>query len=94
MEDSQKEVMDAIQDLRQVIEKNEIEDMRWTILDFANTIQDGTRCNGEMYVHILEIFDSYEKLLEKNGMENGRVDAAMGLINERYKEGLRMGFPI
>ena len=102
MEESQKEMMDAINKLSDNMEKKEkedaqrsIEQIRWTIIDFANAITNSKRTySSEGYVHLLELYDSYRVLLKKYGLENGRVNMAMELIRERYETGLREGFPI
>ena len=95
-------MMDAINKLSDNMEKKEkedaqrsIEQIRWTIIDFANAITNSKRTySSEGYVHLLELYDSYRVLLKKYGLENGRVNMAMELIRERYETGLREGFPI
>ena len=101
MEDSQKEVMAAINNLSDKFEKKEAEDtnraidnMRWTILEFANSIRDGKCFDEENYIHLVELYQEYEQILKANNLENGRVTASMKIINERYERGLREGFPI
>ena len=39
-----------------------------------------------------DVQDSYEKILEENGMENGRVDMSMDFIRKKYAEKLEKGF--
>lgn len=101
MEDSQKEVMTAINNLSEKFEKKEAEDtkiaidnMRWTILEFANQIREGKCFDEENYTHLIEKYQNYERILKANNLENGRVSASMKIINERYERGLREGFPI
>lgn len=94
LESSQQEIIKAIQNLNDAIEKNQIQDLRWTILDFSNAIMNGRKYDGEAYSHILEIYDEYEELLKKKNMTNGKVTIAMNLVKERYELGMRNGFPI
>ena len=56
MENSQKEMINAIHNLNNTIQKNEIEDLRWTILDFSNAVMNGRRYDGQAYSHILQIY--------------------------------------
>ena len=87
-------LMDALKDVKHEILLEKIDNIRWTIIDFSNSIRNGRTYDLEAYNHIIEIDTNYEQILEKNGMENGRVTMAMGLIKERYEKGLRDGFPV
>lgn len=90
----QDEITNSLHKLSKSIAKKDIDDMRWSILDFANGIRMGITYDMESYAHILDIYDEYENLLSENGMENGRVTMAMKLINEKYEVGMRDGFPV
>ena len=101
MEDQQNEMMQAIQKLSDSIERQEeenikrtIEDIRWEIIEFANSIRSDRMFDIEAYNFIIEEFDSYEMLIKKKGLENGRVTAAMKLIRDHYEKGMNHGFPI
>lgn len=91
--DVQDTLMDAIKKLSMAVTKKDLEDMRWQIIDFGNSIRAGRTYDQEAYTHIVDIYDEYEKLLKENGMENGRVTTAMKIINEKYEHGMRNGFP-
>lgn len=94
VENSQQQMINAIHNLNNTIQKNEIEDLRWTILDFSNAVMNGRRYDGQAYSHILQIYDSYEEMLKKKDMTNGKVTIAMNLVKERYQLGMRNGFPV
>lgn len=87
-------IMQCIDDLSKTISHNYIENKRWSILDFANAAQSGRQFTSEAYIHIIEVYDEYERLLKENKMENGRVTMAIQFIKERYEMGVRDGFPI
>ena len=87
-------LMEAIDKLSKMIVNKDLEDMRWSIIDFGNSIRGGRTYDQEAYTHIIEVHDEYDKMLKEHGMENGRVTAAMRIINERYEEGMRNGFPV
>lgn len=87
-------MMKLIEKLDRNLVKKSIEDMRWTILDFGNSIRDGRKYDLDAYNHIKDIHDEYEITLKENDMENGRVTLVMELINEKYATGLRDGFPV
>ena len=102
----QKELKDSIQDLvnRQknrdskienltsLFVDKEIEDLRWTILDFTASLSDGRKYNRESFDHIMRMYDKYEKILEENNMENGLVAESVKFIQEVYREKLKTGF--
>lgn len=90
----QNEITNSLHKLSKTIAKKDIDDMRWSILDFSNGIRSGFSYDMESYAHIIDVYNEYEALLKENGMENGRVTMAMKLINEKYEIGMRNGFPV
>ena len=48
--------------------------------------------NKEQYDHVIDTYVKYEKILEENGMENGRVTSSMEFVNEKYKKLMSVGF--
>lgn len=63
----------------------ELYDMRWEILDFNNA-QNDRDYNEEMYNHIIDVHDRYERKIKENNLVNGRVDLAYAHILEMYKQ--------
>lgn len=101
IKDQQNETMQAINKLTECIEKQQdentkrtIEDIRWEIIEFANGIRSGRMYDIEAYNFIVEEHDQYEVLIKSKGLENGRVTAAMKLIQDHYERGMNVGFPI
>lgn len=89
--DNQQDLKDSILELKQLFIHKEIEDMRWELLDFANAINI-RKYNKEQYDHALEVYSDYEKILEENQMENGRVDISMEFVKKKYAELMENGF--
>lgn len=92
LEDNQKVLQDGISELKMLLINKEIDDMRWEMLDFANAVMNKRRYNKEQYDHVIDTYVKYEKILEENGMENGRVTSSMEFIQDRYKELMAVGF--
>lgn len=90
--ESQNEIKNSLNKLTKMFLKKEIDDKRWEILDFSNSVVNGKICNKEQYDHVFEVYQDYEKILEENGMENGRVDMSMGFIRKKYAEKMEKGF--
>jgi len=92
LRDEQKEIKSSVLELRDLIIKKDINDMRWEILDFANAVMSGRDYNKEQYDHVLETYEEYEKILKDNNMENGKVDLSMGFIKKQYGDLMVNGF--
>lgn len=92
LEDNQKVLQDGINELKTLLINKEIDDIRTTILDFSNAVMNGRDYNKEQYEHIIDLYDKYEKILEQNGMTNGRVTASMEFVLKNYQDLMDNGF--
>lgn len=81
-----------IEALTSLFVDKEIEDLRWTILDFTASLSDGKKYNRESFDHIMRMYHKYEKILEENNMENGLVEESIKFVQEKYHEKLETGF--
>lgn len=81
-----------IETLTSLFVDKEIEDLRWTILDFTASLSDGKKYNRESFDHIMRMYHKYEKILDENNMENGLVEESVKFIQEVYREKLKTGF--
>lgn len=70
----------------------EIEDLRWTILDFTASLSDGKKYNREAFDQVMRLYHRYEKILDEHEMENGLVEESVKFIQEKYHEKLKNGF--
>lgn len=77
--------------LTDMVLQKEINDARWTILDFSSALSNGRKYNKESFSHIFQIYEGYKKVLKENGMTNGYVDESMEFIRNKYKELLHNG---
>lgn len=90
--DGQKDRDVKIENLTSLFISKDIDDMRWEILNFCSALTSGRKYNKESFDHVIQIHEKYEKVLEENNMENGRVTASMEVIMDVYKEKLKNGF--
>lgn len=67
------------------IEKT-IDDLRWNILDFANSCRNGHKHSREEFDHVIAAHSDYEVICEKNGIKNGRVEADFRFVLDIYNE--------
>ena len=68
------------------IDENEMDRIRWEVLDFANACRNGVRHTKDEFQHIIALNGKYHVLLDKYKMENGVFDAEYEYILELYKE--------
>ena len=85
------EIDKKLNDLTNIVIKKEINDSRWTILDFSSALSNGREYNREAFNHIFTIYHDYESILKEHGMTNGLVDESMEFIRDKYQELLRNG---
>lgn len=90
----QQDLLNAVKEVKQEMLLDKIDNIRWTIIDFSNSLRSGRTYDLEAYNHIIDLDSKYEKMLLDNHMENGRVTMAMKLIKEKYETGMRDGFPV
>lgn len=67
------------------IDLNEIDRIRWEILNFANSCRKGEHHYKDEFVHIIGLHEKYNQLLEKHKMTNGLVSIEYEYIEEIYK---------
>lgn len=92
LQENQEGLSNQIAELKRLFISKEIDDMRFELLDFANAIMNNRRYNKEQYDHVIEIYGKYEKVLEENGLKNGRVTSSMEFVQDRYKKLMSVGF--
>lgn len=67
------------------IDENEMDRIRWEVLDFANSCRNNKQHTKEEFDHIVDLNDKYHKLLEKYDAENGVFDVEYAYILKLYK---------
>lgn len=78
------DVLESIQAAERRIDENEIDRLRWEILDFANSCRNERKHTQEEFEHILDMHEKYEKILMRQHRENGKVTRAYEYIKDIY----------
>lgn len=78
--------------LEQLILDDQIDSLRYKILDFSAALSNGRTYNKEQFDHILKIHEKYNNILEEHNLTNGQVTISMNYVTEVYKEKLKNGF--
>lgn len=71
--------------LRLKIDMNEIDRIRWEILNFANSCRNGHRHTKDEFEHIISLHEKYEKILNEHDMENGLVTIEYEYLEDIYR---------
>lgn len=90
--DEQKVKDDKIETLTSLFVDKEIEDLRWTILDFTASLSEGKKYNREAFDQVMRMYHRYERILNEHNMENGLVEESVKFIQEMYHDKLKHGF--
>lgn len=67
-------------------ERKNANDMRWAIINFANSCRRGEAHSKDAWRHVLSQISEYEKYTEDHGIVNGVVDADSEYLHELYSE--------
>lgn len=75
-----------LQEIRNQVDENEKDRIRWEVLDFANSCRNGRRHTKDEFQHIIALHDKYTALLAKTNDSNGVFDAEYEYIKDLYAE--------
>lgn len=77
---------DRADEQRKSIDENEMDRIRWEVLDFANACRNHVKHTKDEFQHIISLNAKYHKLLDKYKQENGVFDAEYEYILVLYKQ--------
>ena len=80
--DNQEKKIDA---LDKKIDMNEIDHIRWEILNFANQCRNDHRHTKDEFEHIINLHEKYNAILNERHMTNGLITIEFEYIEETYK---------
>ncbi|MBS6643653.1 MAG: hypothetical protein KH366_08745 [Clostridiaceae bacterium] len=87
-----KDLKDGLEKLTDMVIDKNVEDMRWEILDFASALSAGRNYSKEQFDHVIGTHNKYEAYIKENKLLNGQVTNSMDIINQCYKEKMKLGF--
>lgn len=73
-----------LDDVSNRIDIIEINDMRSTILDFANSCMNQRKHTKEEFEHMIDLHTQYEEKISEKGIKNGRMELAFKYISDLY----------
>ena len=86
LREDQEKSKEAIEELIYSNEMSEISRIKWEIIEFSNSIENGQLHVRDEYRHIKDEYRKYEILLEKNKLENGMISEEIEKIQKHYEE--------
>lgn len=76
----------AMAEIRDTVDDNEIDRIRWEILAFSNSCRQGKKHTLDEFAHVIELNKKYHDILDRRGLTNGRIDLEYGYIVKIYEE--------
>ena len=86
LREDQEENKKAVDELIYSNEMSEISRIRWEIIEFSNSIENGQLHVRDEYRHIKDDHKKYELLIKKHNLENGITTEEIEKINKHYEE--------
>ena len=80
------EMKDDLTELKKDFESKKAEDMRWEILNFANSCRRGVEHGKDAWRHAMSQLAEYESYTEKKGITNGVIEEDAHYLRELYQE--------
>ena len=76
---------ERIDSLIEANEMTEISRLRWEIIEFSNSIENGNKHIRDEYRHIKDDAKRYHTLISKYNLDNGIIEEEMQKINKHYE---------
>lgn len=72
--------------ISETVDDNEIDRIRWEILEFANSCRNHRKHTYDEFVHVIALNEKYHRILTKRKMTNGQIDAEYTYILALFKK--------
>ena len=80
------EMKNELSDLKKDCELKNADDMRWEILNFANTCRQGVKHSKDEWRHVMDQLAKYEDYTESKGISNGVIEEDTRYLRELYHD--------
>ena len=79
------DIKKQLSEMRQDIDENEMDAIRWEVLSFANSCRHGQRHTKDEFEHVIRQNTKYHDLLKRTNRENGVFDLEYKYIVDIYQ---------
>lgn len=86
LKEEQEKQKESVDELVYTTEMSEISRIRWEIIEFSNSIDNGQLHVRDEYRHIKDEYKKYEALIAKHNLENGITTEEIEKIKKHYDE--------
>ena len=87
LSDQMETMQGNLDNIRDDIDENEKDRIRWEVLDFANSCRHGRKHTKDEFQHMITLNDKYKVLLERTGDQNGVFESEFKYIKGLYDHG-------
>ncbi len=88
LSDSVKDQAKKVDALDKKIDMNEIDHIRWEILNFSNSCRHGQQHTKDEFEHIINLHQKYGEILDSRHMSNGLITLEYEYIEDIYRRRL------
>lgn len=93
-QDEQQKTIDAMRDehqktmdtLRDTQDDNEIDRIRWEILEFGRSCRNKELHTLEEFNHVIDLYGKYHRILERRKLKNGQIELEYNYIIRIYEK--------
>ena len=85
------DIKDELQELKCTVDTNEMDRIRYEVLDFANSCRNKRKHTKDEFQHIIDLNDKYKKLIVRYQIENGVFKTEYQYIIKMYLSCLDKG---
>lgn len=80
------DIQKDLQDLKNEFRENKVQNLRWNVLDFANSCRNGRKHSHDEWRHTISQLAEYEDYIEANKIPNGIFEEDAKYLREVYQE--------
>lgn len=80
------EISKSLAELKADFLDERLERKRWNIINCSSKLRNGEYVDLEEFNNVFDDYDSYEAIIDKHGLKNGKVEESIKFIREKYQE--------
>lgn len=86
LKEKQEEQDEILKELRDTQDDNEIDRIRWEIIEFARSCRNKEKHTLDAFTHVIDLYGKYHRILDRRKLQNGQIDLEYNYIIEVYKK--------
>lgn len=86
LDKKQDEQQQTIKDLRDTQDDNEIDRIRWEILEFGRSCRNKELHTLEEFNHVIDLYGKYHRIIDRRKLKNGQIELEYNYITHIYEK--------